>query len=245
MRTSRLLLAAVVGAQVAYPRLPAARRVAATRGIVGLMLGASVADAVAERGGARAAVLTGSAAAIGFGAELAGVASGLPFGHYAYSDKLGPRVRGVPLLAAACWAMMAGPSWAVAGRITRRRGPRAALAAGALAAWDVYLDPRMVREGYWTWERPGRYEDVPLSNFAGWVATAGAVFALWTVLDGDDARTDDDGALALYAWTWIGEGVANLLFWRRPRVAVAGGTAMGAFALPALRARLAAGRRGR
>jgi putative membrane protein len=101
----------------------------------------------------------------------------------------------------------------------------------------------MVREGYWTWERPGRYEDVPLSNFAGWVATAGAVYALWTVLDGGDAGAGDDGALALYTWTWIGEGVANLLFWQRPRVALAGGSAMGVFAVPALRARLAAGRR--
>lgn len=245
VRTSRLLLAAVVGAQVAYPRLPAARRVAATRAIVGLVLGASVTDAAEERGAARAAALTGTAAAIGFGAELAGVARGLPFGRYAYSGQLGPRVRGVPLLAAACWPMMARPSWAVAGRITARRAPRAALAAGALAAWDVYLDPRMVRDGYWTWERRGAYEDVPLSNFAGWVATAAAVFAVWAVLDGDDAAAGDDGALALYAWTWIGEGVANVLFWERPRVALAGGVAMGAFALPALRARLAAGPRGR
>lgn len=235
----------MVGAQLAYPRLPAARQVAATRAIVGLMLGASVAEAVEERGAGRAAALTGTAAAIGFGAELAGVARGLPFGPYAYSGKLGPRVRGVPVLAAACWVMMARPSWAVAGRISPRRVPRAALAAGALTAWDVYLDPRMVREGYWTWERPGRYEDVPLSNFAGWVATAGAVFALWAVLDGDDSAAGDDGALALYAWTWVGEAVANALFWQRPRVALAGAGAMGAFALPALRARLAAGRRGR
>ena len=38
MRASRLLLGALVAAQVAYPRGPACRRQAATRGVVGLML---------------------------------------------------------------------------------------------------------------------------------------------------------------------------------------------------------------
>jgi putative membrane protein len=34
-------------------------------------------------------------------------------------------------------------------------------AAGALTAWDVYVDPRMVREGYWAWPQGGRYEGIP------------------------------------------------------------------------------------
>jgi putative membrane protein len=47
----------------------------------------------------------------------------------------------------------------------------------------------------------------------------------------------DDGALALYVWTWVGETFANAVLWRTPRVAAAGGAAMGAFAVPALMAR--------
>ena len=85
--------------------------------------------------------------------------------------ELGPRVRGVPVLAAAAWAMMARPAWVVAGRLTRAARPRVACAAGALTAWDVFLDPRMAREGYWTWPGGGRYEGVPASNFAGWFLT--------------------------------------------------------------------------
>ena len=168
------------------------------------------------------------------------MATGRPFGHYAYSDKLGPRVGGVPVAAAAAWAMMARPSWVVAGLVSRRRPARVALAAGALTAWDVFLDPRMAREGYWSWPGGGRYEGIPASNFAGWLVTGGGVFAVWGALDGDDDGEPgrDDGALALYLWTWVGEMFANLVIWRRPRVALAGGVAMGAFALPALRARL-------
>jgi len=240
MRASRVLLAALAAAQVAYGRLPGRRGPASTRGLVVLMLAASATEAVQARGGRRGALPLAGAGALGFAAELAGVATGRPFGHYHYSGGLGPRVGGVPLLAAAAWAMMARPAWVVAGLLTRRRIVRIATAAGALTAWDVFLDPRMAREGYWTWPGGGRYEGVPASNFAGWWVTGLGVFALWSALEGDDDPSrNGDGALALYAWTWVGETFANAALWRRPRVAAAGGLAMGAFAVPALWRRVA------
>ena len=57
------------------------------------------------------------------------------------------------------------------------------------------------------------------------------------MVDPAPPRRCDDGALALYGWTWIGETFANAALWKRPRVAIAGGAAMGALALPALRRR--------
>jgi uncharacterized membrane protein len=242
MRSSRALLAALVASQVLYPRVPARRQTAATRGIVGLMLATSVAEAIEARGARRGLALSATAAAIGFGAEVAGVATRRPFGHYAYSGRLGPRVAGVPLLAAAAWTMMGRPAWVVAGLCARRRVARVPLAAAALTAWDVFLDPRMVREGYWSWPGGGAFEGVPASNFAGWFAVGSIVFAVWAALDRPDAARDgtDDGALALYVWTWAGETAANAAIWRRPRVALAGGVAMGLLAAPALRARLTA-----
>ena len=215
------------------------RAPAATGAIVGLMLTTSPAEAVAARGPARAAALVAAAGTVGFATEVLGVATGRPFGDYRYSGRLGPRAAGVPLLTAAAWAMLARPAWVVAGLLTRRRAARVAVAGGALTAWDVFLDPRMVREGYWTFSAGGRYEGVPASNFAGWLLTAAGVFTTFAVLDpDDDPGRDGDGALALYLWTWAGETVANALVWRRRRVAAAGALAMGAFAGPALRARL-------
>ncbi len=231
------LFGALVAAQLAYGRLPGRRAPAATRGIVGLMLATSAAEAMAARRPGRGLALTAAGGGVGFLSEVVGVASGRPFGHYRYTDRLGPRVAGVPLLAAAAWAMLARPAWVVAGLLTRRRPARIALAAGALTAWDVFLDPRMVREGYWEWPGGGRYEGVPASNFLGWFVTAAGVFAVYAAVDGDDVKRGDDGALALYLWTWVGEAVANAALWRRPRVAAAGTLAMGAFALPAVIAR--------
>ena len=218
MRASRALFGALVAAQVGYAYVPERRRVAATRGIVGLMTATSLAEA-----GPRWPSVAG-AGAVGFGAELLGVATGKPFGHYTYSEKLGPKVGGVPLLAACAWAMMSRPAWTVAGRISRRRALRVPLAAGALTAWDAFLDPRMARDGYWSWPQGGRYEGIPASNFLGWFATGLVLFALMP----DEEPSDE--AWALYLWTWVGETFANAVIWKRPVTAVVGSAAMGAFA---------------
>ena len=130
--------------------------------------------------------------------------------------------------------MMARPSWVAAGWLAPRRAPRIALASAALTAWDVFLDPRMAREGYWTWPGGGRYEGIPASNFLGWWLTGLGVLGVWALLEPEPPDARDDGALALYAWTWAGETFANAVLWRRPRVAAAGALAMGAIAVPAL-----------
>ena len=237
----RALFGSLVAAQVVYGRLPEDRRVPLMRAIMGLMLAASTVEAAQARGPRRGPALVATAGAIGFLVEVVGVATGRPFGHYSYGPALGPRVRGVPLLVGVAWAMLARPAWVVAGLIARTPLARIAVASGALTAWDVFLDPRMVREGYWTWSDGGAYEGVPLSNFAGWAATGALVYAVWAVIDpDDDPAVDGDGALALYAWNWGGESFANAALWGHPRIAAIGGAAMGAFAGPALRARLRA-----
>src|SRR4051812_16832008 len=149
MRASRFLLAGLAVGQVAYGALPGRRSPRATRALVGLFAATAAAEAAEARGAARGLGALGTAAALGFGTELVGVATGRPFGRYAYADGLGPRVGGVPLLAGAAWAMMARPAWVAAGHAAGpgRRALRVPLAAAALTAWDVFLDPRMAREG--------------------------------------------------------------------------------------------------
>ena len=201
-------LGALIAAQVVHGRRSATPPPASTRRMLAAMLATSAIEAVEARGPRRGLGALTAAGLTGFGAELIGVATDRPFGAYRYSAQLGPRVGGVPVLAAA-----------------------------ALAGWDVYLDPRMAQEGYWTWERPGRYAGIPASNFAGWFLTGCAVFSLLAVVDCAPPGPRDDGALALYVWTWLGEAVANGVLWRRRGVAAAGAAAMGAVAVPAVRAR--------
>lgn len=239
-RLARALFGAVAAAQVAYGQVPGTRTPRQTQAVLGLLLAASAADAVASRGWRRGALPVAAAGAVGFGAEVVGVRTGLPFGRYHYGDKLGPKVGGVALAVPAAWALLARPSWVAGGLAAgpgASRARRVAMASCALTAWDVFLDPRMAADGYWTWERPGVYEGIPASNYAGWLVTSAVVFAVFAALDGeDDPAVDGGDALALYAWTWIGETFANAALWKRPRVAAAGAAAMGAVAVPALRA---------
>ncbi len=238
MTRARALLAGLAALQVVHGRRPAPRPPRETRAVLLAMVAASAAEAAEARGARFAAAALGVPGAIGLSAEALGVATGRPFGRYAYSGKLGPRVAGVPLLAAGAWAIMARPAWIAAGWCDRRPSRRVPIAAAALTAWDAYLDPRMAEEGYWTWAEGGRYAGVPATNFAGWFATGLAAFAATAAFDRGAPVRRDDGALALYAWTWVGEGIANAFLWRRTAPAAVGALAMGAIAVPALRGRL-------
>ena len=87
--------------------------------------------------------LAGLAFALGFGSEVLGVHTGFPFSDYAYTAALQPQLFDVPVLIPLAWAMMAYPAWRIGELIGNRPLTRAIAAAGALAAWDVALDPQM------------------------------------------------------------------------------------------------------
>ena len=111
--------------------------------------------------------------------ESLGVATGWVYGpyHYAHSQQLGPKFLGlVPLLIPLGWFLMSYPSYVIADRLVPADWPRlkrglglAALAALAMTAWDVVMDPVRVSVGQWTWEVDGAYFGVPLQNYWGWV----------------------------------------------------------------------------
>jgi len=182
-----VLAAAAVLAQVSYPLLSGDALDVATVTAVVLFCAASVADAAARWGRRAAGTLVGVAGSLGLAAETAGVHTGVPFGPYAYGDRLGPALLGVPLVVPLAWVMMAYPCLLLGRRLAgagfRRAGrppDRAAHAALvavlgglALAAWDLYLDPQMVAAGHWTWLRPEPslpgVPGIPVTNYAGWV----------------------------------------------------------------------------
>ena len=86
--------------------------------------------------------------------EAIGTATGFPFGSYSYTDHLQPQLLGVPLFIPLAWMMMLPPSWAVAQRLSSSKGKLVFLVLGALAftAWDLFLDPQMVKWGLWVWD---------------------------------------------------------------------------------------------
>jgi putative membrane protein len=102
---------------------------------------------------------------------MLGVAFGVPFGRYVYTEALFPRAFGVPLVMGAALHVLFAfvkqmrlPPW---------------MGAVVMTAIDLVIDPLATRAlGYWTWEAPGIYYGIPASNFAGWFLVSLLLFTL-------------------------------------------------------------------
>jgi uncharacterized membrane protein len=125
--------------------------------------------------------LAGIAAVVllALGIELTGVATGFPFGGYAYGTTLGPRVLGlVPVVIPLSWFLMLYASVAIAVRFRRGLLGTALIASLGLLAWDVLMDPAMsIAFPFWSWQTSGVYFGMPLVSWAGWLFT-GVVIAV-------------------------------------------------------------------
>lgn len=145
----------------------------------------------------RAALLAVSASALALAAELLGTSVSLPFGDYSYSGLLGYRISGlVPFPIPLSWFYMLVGALAIVARLsaaddTNRSRWWWALGAGLLmVAWDVSMDPAMVKTGHWLWGSGAVFREaglpawlvafftadafygMPLSNWFGWLLTA-------------------------------------------------------------------------
>jgi putative membrane protein len=205
---------------IAYPLTSGGGRDAVTWTIVVLGAGLSVAHAGLSRGArvGLGVLLLVAGTAVAF--ETVGLATGVPYGRYEYSDALGPTLLGVPFLVPLAWLMMAWPTWILADRLTRQRRSvvRVLVAAAVFAGWDVVLDPQMVQAGYWTWAHPDPglpgIPAVPLTNLAGWLLAGGV---LMTLLDRLVARTSildaprlgDAAPLLAIGWMTLGGALAH------------------------------------
>ena len=241
------LAAATILTQISYPLLGGRALVLATAVAVLLFAATSLAHACVTLGPRTAVLLLVVAGGLGLLAEAVGTATGFPFGPYAYTGTLGPEVATVPVVIPLAWTMMAWPALLAGRRLAGalptgaggvvRRAPTALLGGLVLAAWDLYLDPQMVRAGHWVWDDPEPglpgVPGIPLTNYAGWVLVAVVVVA---ALDAVVARrrVDERVPALLLGWTWLGSFVANLFFFGEPVVALYGFVGMGLLVGPYL-----------
>jgi putative membrane protein len=235
-------LAALVLVEIAYPLVTGSAR--ARLVVVTVLLGyvASVSHAATTRGWRATAALVAVTTGGGLAVEAIGVATCVPFGCYAYGDALGPRPLGVSWVIPLAWTWMAWPAWLAAGHLAARRHlaaavpVRVAVAGLGLAAWDLFLDPQMVAEGYWHWADPRPalpgVPAVPVGNYLAWLAVAVAMMAVLAAVPEARAPGADAPMLALYLWTYASSVLAHAVFLGLPASAAWGGAVMGLVAVP-------------
>lgn len=160
--------------------------------------------------------------------EAIGVATGSPFGRYYYTERLQPQLLNVPLLIPLAWLMMLPPSWAIAQRITRQQKDIEFIILSGLAfiAWDLFLDPQMIKWRLWVWEKPNGYFGIPFTNFLGWF-----VSAIFITLFVRPQKLPERSLLLIYSLTWIMETVGLIVFWDLREPASCGFIGMGVFIL--------------
>ena len=169
--------------------------------------------------------------------ESLGVATGLVYGPYHYTDQLGPKFIGlVPWLIPVAWTFMIYPSMVIAQRLAPERVTGfkrgvvvAALSGVIMTAWDVVMDPMMVYGGNWIWEVQGGYFGVPLQNFWGWWLTTFTAVALFLLFSRKMTmpipRLPDRWAVYLYTMTGCSSVATSLI------VGLSGSALAGIFAM--------------
>ncbi len=264
--------------QIPYPLLAAggSGRAWLTAAQVLAFFTASASHAARRRGWGFTARYLTLAVALGLLVEAAGLRTGWPFGRYAYTDGLGPEIVGVPVIIPLAWSMMAYPALlfgrhaatAVSGTGVAVRAVTALVGGMLLAGWDLFLDPRMIAEGFWAWapnDGPA-VNGIPLTNTAGWLVVGALLVAVVDRVPGPTrGRGTAGGAidvehagaagppaagwpagdgvpLLLVCWTYGSWLLACVAFFGQPLVALTGGVGMG---LPLLLAAVGGSRRWR
>lgn len=227
----------IVG-MIATPLLPqrgVGRRILSSV-VVGAMFVTTTANATRRWGPGRAAAgATATAIATGF-IERFGTRTGVPFGRYAYTGALKPQIAHVPVIVPLAWFGMGLPSREVAHAAlgdSSTPATRIALGSAAMTAWDLFLDPQMVGEGFWAWARRGVYRGIPLSNFVGWFITGLGIMAMFEALLpppkdplGDGTDQVDGRLVSEYGYMSVMQTLGFARFFRDPVVAAVGGAAM-------------------
>ena len=148
---------------------------------------------------------------ISFTSEVIGVATGLIFGSYYYTDLLGPKLLGVPPMIQLGY-LATGYASVIMGRIILSLLPpvtRQAVLAPALAgafimvSWDVAMDPyQSTVTGDWIWRDGGGYFGVPLHNYAGWFGTVFVFMLVYFIFAGRYAEQPQEDLMKNRTTFW-------------------------------------------
>ncbi|MFW9770245.1 MAG: carotenoid biosynthesis protein [Candidatus Thorarchaeota archaeon] len=147
-------------------------------------------------GGKAISVLFGVTALVTYVMEWLGTHYGIPFGHYYYTNQLGPLILDVPVVIPVQWFNVLYVCYLMTNIILTRSDdsvdeaeisnfslmvPRmivtSVITGLFMVSWDLINDPYMVGLGSWVWTDPTEFlglslDGIPLSNFLGWFLTS-------------------------------------------------------------------------
>src|SRR5216684_7558971 len=123
--------------------------------------------------------------------ENTSILTGFPFGHYHYTNVLGPKLFLVPLVIGPAYFSTGYLAWMLStvlvGDVRRQSSAFTTfvvpfIASFLMVVWDLCFDPTSSTIGHaWIWEQGGGYFGVPLTNYLGWFFTVYVFFQLFAL----------------------------------------------------------------
>jgi uncharacterized membrane protein len=123
--------------------------------------------------------------------ESVSLRTGFPFGHYWFTNLMGPKFFDLPILLALAYVGMGYLSWVLSLVILGCQneplsGKKIVLlplaASFVMTAWDLSMDPVWADIDHaWVWRDGGSYYGVPTSNFFGWFLTVYIFYQLFAL----------------------------------------------------------------
>lgn len=157
-----------------------------------LLFGFSIIHCISRYGAKTFFAFFGLTFIVAWAYESLSIATGIPFGHYCYSDNLGIKLGNVPIFIMASYFAVGYLSWTLAFILLEKNSNILkgkylfiipVIAAFVMVMWDVASDPvpSTIHQN-WIWKDGGPYFGVPFQNFLGWylcVLTIYLSFALF------------------------------------------------------------------
>jgi len=123
--------------------------------------------------------------------ENLSILTGFPFGHYHYTEALGPKLFLVPLLIAPAYFGCGYLAWSLAHVFVGVFGSKLRaeqiwrvplVAAFVMVMWDLTMDPIAATvQKQWIWHDGGSYFGVPFVNYLGWLLCVYTIFQLFAI----------------------------------------------------------------
>ena len=129
--------------------------------------------------------------AVGAFFEILSLRTGFPFGHYRFTDLMGPAIFGLPIMLALSYVGMGYLSWILGLAILQLHNQGLSgrnifllpvVSSFVMTAWDLSMDPVWgAIDHAWVWRNGGSYYGVPISNFFGWLLTTYIFYQLFAL----------------------------------------------------------------
>tara|TARA_B110000046_G_scaffold31498_1_gene33495 strand:+ start:39219 stop:39878 length:660 start_codon:yes stop_codon:yes gene_type:complete len=100
---------------------------------------------------------------IGMAAEIVGVATGFPFGEYAYGSNLGVKFIGVPLLIGCNWALLVFCGASIANRLFSSIWIKSFFGGALMVLLDIPMEVLAPAFDFWEFKR-----SAPVENYLSW-----------------------------------------------------------------------------